>query len=185
MHTYVILLRGINVGGKNKISMSELTTRLEEMGFSNVRTLINSGNVVLKSQLSKAATIAKIEDMLPKKFTLDSSIIRICALDQKTYKKVVDQAPKEFGTDNEKYRYYVLFLMGVSSSEAMEQIEAKEGVDTAWKGDHAIYFRLPSIKSPDATKSHLNKIIQKPIYKAVTMRNWNTTTKLLNMLEEK
>lgn len=182
MNTYVILLRGINVGGKNKISMAELKLHLEKIGFTNVVTLINSGNVVLHSNFDAKTTVEKIEDMLPKKFKLDSTIIRIAALDHKAYKRVVDQAPKEFGKDNENYRYYVLFLMGVNAKEAMQQIDVREEVDAAWKGDFAIYYRLPSLASKNATKSHLNKIAQKPIYQSVTMRNWNTTTKLLELL---
>ncbi|HUE97752.1 MAG TPA: DUF1697 domain-containing protein [Anaerolineales bacterium] len=114
MKTYVILLRGINVGGKNKIPMAELKLFLEEQGFEDVVTYIQSGNVVLRSDLNAKTLGAKIENSLPKKFKLDSSVIKILALDRKTFKKVLAQAPKEFGKDDSKYRYYVLFLMGGS-----------------------------------------------------------------------
>lgn len=184
MNIYVILLRGINVGGKNKVSMVELKHHLEELGFSEVITFINSGNVIVQTKLNAKTSIEKIEGMLPKKFNLDSSIIRIAALDHKAYKKVLEQAPKEFGKDNENYRYYVLFLMGVTANEAMKEIDVREGVDAAWQGDYAIYYRLPSLKSPNATKSYLNKVAQKPLYQFITIRNWNTTTKLLELLEK-
>jgi uncharacterized protein (DUF1697 family) len=181
MNIYVILLRGINVGGKNKIPMAELKLCLEEQGFERVVTYIQSGNVVLWSDLEAEALSAKIEDMLPKKFKLNSSIIRVVALEYKTFKKIVMQAPKEFGKDNASYRYNVIFLMNISPSKAMEQIEARQGVDEVWQGDKAIYYRN---SIPNASKSRLSKITQQPIYQSVTIRNWNTTTKLLKLLEE-
>lgn len=183
MKTYVILLRGINVGGKNKIPMAELKQFLEEQGFEDVVTYIQSGNVVLRSDLHAKALSAKIENSLPRKVKLDSSVVKILALDGKTFKKVIAQAPKEFGKDDSKYRYYVLFLMGVRASAVMKEIDLRPGVDQAWQGDAAIYCRLPSLTSPDATKSYLNKLTQKPVYAAITMRNWKTTTKLLEILE--
>ena len=183
MKTYVVLLRGINVGGKNKISMAELKVFLEEQGFEDVVTYIQSGNVVLRSDLPAKTLGAKIEKSLPKKFKLDSSLIKIVALPQKTFKNVVAQAPKEFGKNNSKYRYFVLFLMGTRASKAMKEIDVREGIDKAWQGAAAIYYRLPSLTSPHATKSYLNKVAQKPIYAAITMRNWKTTTKLLEILD--
>ena len=174
-------MRGINVGGKNKIPMAELKLCLEEQGFESVVTYIQSGNVVLRSDLDAKALSSEIEDMLPRKFNLNSSIIRVVALEYKTFKKIVMQAPKEFGKDNASYRYNVIFLMNSSPSKAMEQIDAREGVDEVWQGDKAIYFRN---SIPNASKSHLSKITQQPIYQSITIRNWNTTTKLLKLLEE-
>ena len=181
MNAYVILMRGINVGGKNKIPMAELKLCLEELGFESVATYIQSGNVVLRSDLDAEALSAKIEDMLPKKFKLNSLIIRVVALEYKTFKKIVMQAPKEFGKDNVSYRYNVIYLMNFSPSEAMEQISVRQGVDEVWQGDKAIYYRN---SIPNATKSHLGKITQQPVYQSITIRNWNTTTKLLKLLEE-
>jgi uncharacterized protein (DUF1697 family) len=183
MKTYVILMRGINVGGKNKIPMAELKLFLEEQGFEDVVTYIQSGNVVLRSDLNAKTLSATIEKGLPKKFKLDSSVIKILALERKTFKKVVAQAPKEFGKDEGQYRYYVLFPMGTRVSKAIKEIDVREGIDKAWQGEAAIYYRLPSLTSPNATKSYLNKVAQKPIYAALTMRNWKTTTKLLAILE--
>src|SRR5215208_149202 len=154
MKTYVLLMRGINVGGKNKISMAELKLFLETQGCEDVVTYIQSGNVVLRSDLDAKTLSAKIEKSLPKKFKLDSSLIRIVALDRRTFKKVVAKAPKEFGKDNSQYRYYVLFLIGRRASQAIKEIEVREGVDQAWQGEAAIYYRLPSLTSPNATKSY-------------------------------
>ena len=181
MNAYVILMRGINVGGKNKIPMAELRLRLEELGgLEGVATYIQSGNVVLRSHLDAASLSAKIEDMLPKKFKLDSPTVRVVALEYRTFKTVVAQAPEDFGEDASSYRDNVIFLMDSDPAAAMQQIEAREGVDTVWQGDVAIYFRNSVL---NASKSRLSRITQRPIYRSITIRNWNTTTKLLEMLE--
>jgi len=184
MKRYVVLMRGINVGGKNKIPMRELKSYLEQHGFEDVITYINSGNVIVRSKLDAKTIGTQIEELLVKNFRLDSSIIRVVALDHEAFKRVVSDAPKEFGEDNTLYRYYILFLMGISSDEAMREISVHEGIDMAWQGKDVIYYRLPGVGQRDATRSHLNKITQKPhIYHAVTMRNWNTTQRILALLE--
>jgi uncharacterized protein (DUF1697 family) len=68
MTAYLVLLRGINVGGRNKVPMADLRAVLEDLGFSNVSTYIASGNVLLDSDLSAAKVASKIEDALPKAF---------------------------------------------------------------------------------------------------------------------
>jgi uncharacterized protein (DUF1697 family) len=65
MQGYIVLLRGINVGGKNKIPMTELKRCLEEAGCENVMTYIQSGNVILQSNLDAAGLSQKIEELLP------------------------------------------------------------------------------------------------------------------------
>ena len=173
-------MRGINVGGRNKIPMAELKLRLEELGFEGVAPYIQSGNVVLRSELDTETVTAKIEDMLPRRFTLDSPTIRVVAFEHETFKEIVMQAPADFGAAPASFRYNVVFLMDSNPAEAMQQIEVREGVDAAYQGEHAIYFRN---SKENASKSRLSRIAQQPIYSSITIRNWNTTTKLLELLE--
>jgi uncharacterized protein (DUF1697 family) len=180
MIDYVILMRGINVGGKNKIPMAELRLRLEELGFQGVETYIQSGNVVVRSDLDAEAVKASVEEMLPEQFDLDSSVVRVVAFAHETYRRIVSQAPEGFGEDSADYRYNVLFLMDYSPTNAMQEIDPREGVDAVWQGDFAIYFRNSRL---NASKSRLSRITQQPMYQSVTIRNWNTTTKLLELLE--
>ncbi|HSJ88446.1 MAG TPA: DUF1697 domain-containing protein [Anaerolineales bacterium] len=181
MKTYVILMRGINVGGKNKISMTELKTFLEEQGFAHVRTFIQSGNVILQSKLGAKTVRQKIEKGLPGKFKLDSSMIKVLALTSEQLQKIVDDKPKGFGDEPGKYHSDVVFLMGISADEAMKVFKPREGVDNVWQGDLAIYSQRLSAQR---TQSRLSKIIGTPAYQSMTIRNWNTTTKLLKILEE-
>jgi uncharacterized protein (DUF1697 family) len=179
MTKYVALLRGINVGGKNSIKMTDLKTCFEAIGFQAVTTYIQSGNVLFSADESDQAKLTElIEDALSKKFKYRS---RVVVRSQRQMKKVVVAAPKGFGSDPAAYRYDVFFLKEpLSAAEAMKSVSMKEGVDQAFAGTGVLYFsRLIS----KATQSHVNRIITSPIYQNMTIRNWNTTTKLLNMLE--
>ncbi len=181
MNTYVILIRGINVGGKNKIPMAELRLRLEEQGFENVITYIQSGNVILTSNLDAQTLGPKIETMLSEKFTLDSPAINVLALTRDQFQAVIDNKPEGFGEEPEKYHSDAIFLMGIESAHAMPAFSPREGVDRVWPGDGVIYSQRLSAQR---TKSRLNKIMASPVYKSMTIRNWNTTTKLLDLLRE-
>jgi uncharacterized protein (DUF1697 family) len=96
-------------------------------------------------------------------------------------KDIVAHAPTGFGSQPATYRYDVIFLKEpLTSSEAMQSVTIKEGVDQAFSGKGVLYFsRLTS----RATQSRLTRIISMPIYQSMTIRNWNTTTKLLSMME--
>jgi uncharacterized protein (DUF1697 family) len=175
---YVALLRGINVGGNNVIKMTDLRLSFTDMGFTQVETYIQSGNVVFSStQTNKARLIEMIEQTLSDAFRYESRVILLSAGE---LERVVAQAPGGFGKDTGQYRYDVLFVRDpLTTSEAREQVTTKRGVDTAHAGDHALYFRRLISK---AAQSHLSKLVQRPAYKHITIRNWNTTTKLLEMV---
>jgi uncharacterized protein (DUF1697 family) len=176
----VILLRGINVGGKNKLSMAVLKEALEELGCENVATYINSGNVVLDSRKSASTLGGEIEKVLPRKFKLDSELIRVLALSKAAYKKMVDGRPKGFGDQPGKYHSDAIFLMSGRVSDAVKVFDPREGVDELWPGKGVIYHQRLSTQR---TKSKLNRIMATPFYKEMTIRNWATTTKLLDMLD--
>src|SRR5215212_357045 len=97
MNTYVILIRGINVGGKNKVSMTGLKKCLEELRFSKVSTYIASGNVIVASDKPPHAIQAQIEKALPEHFKLDSEIIRVLVLTRNQLQAVIENKPKGFG----------------------------------------------------------------------------------------
>jgi uncharacterized protein (DUF1697 family) len=181
MHTYVILIRGINVGGKNTISMGELKACLEKLGCTNVITYINSGNVLVTSDKSPTLLKSLIEDALPKNFKLDSELIKIHVLTREQLSAVVKNKPKGFGEEPKKYYSDAIFLIDCSVEDAMSVFKPKEGVDKIWPGNGVIYSqRLGELR----TKSNLSRIVGTSVYKSMTIRNWNTTTKLLKMLEE-
>ena len=80
MTRYLVLLRGINVGGRNKVPMAALRELLESHGHTKVSTYIASGNVILSSDRSAAAIKRELEEALPKTFKLDSELIAVLVL---------------------------------------------------------------------------------------------------------
>jgi len=180
MNIYVVLLRGINVGGKNKIPMKDLKQFLEELGFTDVITYIQSGNVIMRSNLDAKTLGKKIEENLPRKFALDSSTVKILVLTRDQLQAVIDNKPKGFGEQPEKYYSDAIFLMDIALADAMSVFSPKEGVDSVWPGDGVIYSQRLGVMR---TKSRLNRIIGTPFYQSMTIRNWATTTKLLDMVK--
>lgn len=177
---YVALLRGINVGGNNIIKMTLLKACIEGLGFENVATYIASGNVLFESAEKDIAKLeATIEKALSKTFEYDS---RVVVVSEDELREAVKKAPRGFGADPAKYRYDVLFLKEpLSAKEAMKSVEIRDGVDKAWPGKKVLYFsRLIS----KVVQSKISKLAGMPVYKSMTIRNWNTTTKLLALLDK-
>ena len=180
MNQYLVLLRGINVGGKNIIKMADLKASFEEMGFSNVVTYIQSGNVLVQSdEKDKTVLTTRIEKGLSKRFNFEAKVVVIA---QKELAGIVKSAPEGFGEEEKKFRYDVIFLKEpLTPKEAIQNVKVREGVDTAHAGKQALYFsRLIS----RASQSYLTKIIGMPVYQNMTIRNWNTTTKLLELFSK-
>ena len=180
MTRYVALLRGINVGGKNLIPMPGLKAAFEADGFGDVRTYIQSGNVLFSAPTaSNADLVRRIERMLGKAF--EHYPASVVLRSQAQMRKVVDEAPKLFGSQPEKYRYDAIFLKApLTSKTAIKEVELKEGVDQCWAGTGVLYHsRLVS----KVTSSRINRIVGRPIYQQMTIRNWNTTTKLAALLD--
>lgn len=176
---YVALLRAINVGGKNIIKMAALREQFEALGYTAVTTYIQSGNVVFTSKTTnREALTTTIESALGAAFGYDSKVVVVSA---KELREIVAGAPLGFGKEPTRYRYDVLFVRRpLTGPAALTEIEAAPGVDDVHAGSGALYFRRLIAKS---TKSRLPKIVQKPVYKSLTIRNWNTTTKLLAMTD--
>ena len=180
MPGYVALLRGINVGGKNLIKMPALKACFEANGFADVTTYIQSGNVVFASPETRAAGLTqRIEEMLAGTFGYQATVV---VRNRAQMRAVVERAPKGFGTQPATYRYDVIFLkQPLTSKVAMKSVPTTPGVDEAHAGAGVLYF---SRLIEEASQSRLNKIVSSPIYPNVTIRNWNTTTKLSSMLSE-
>ena len=178
MTRYVALLRGINVGGNNMVPMAGLKACFEVHKLRDVTTYIQSGNVLFAAQANDPSTLTKrIEQALVKTFGF---AIPVVVRSSEQMQSTVKRAPKGFGTTPDAYRYDVIFLKApLTADEAIAGVPAKPGVDLVWPGDAVLYFsRLTS----RAAESQLNKLVGKPIYRSMTIRNWNTTTKLAAMV---
>jgi uncharacterized protein (DUF1697 family) len=182
MNTFVILVRGINVGGANKVPMADLRKCLEDLGFAKVSTYINSGNVILESDKDAENVKALIEEALPKNFSLNQEIIKVLVLSLRQLKAVINKKPKGFGDEPDKYYSDAIFLIDIDAAEAMKVFAPRDGVDKVWPGDEVIYSqRLGELR----TKSRLNKIVGTSAYKSMTIRSWKTTTKLVEIMKSR
>jgi uncharacterized protein (DUF1697 family) len=182
MARYVALLRGINVGGKNLIPMPALKAAFEEDGFEDVRTYIQSGNVVFSTGTSKQAELTRrIEQMLRGTFGHYEASVALRSRAQ--MRSIVERAPDGFGSEPTLYREDVIFLMSSLTARAVvASVPIKEEVDRIWAGTGVVYFsRLTS----RAAQSRLSRVVSMPIYKSMTIRNWNTTTKLAELVDAK
>lgn len=162
------------------ISMVALRACFEEAGFADVATYIQSGNVLFTPRMVKtAAELTKnLEVLLSSAFNYQATVV---VRDAKQMKDIVRKAPKGFGTKPDHYRYDVTFLKEpLKASEALKVWPMKEGVDAVAAGPGVIYTSRLIAK---VTQSKMNRIVALPIYKSMTIRNWNTTTKLLALMD--
>jgi uncharacterized protein (DUF1697 family) len=122
----------------------------------------------------------RIEEMLAESFDYIPTVV---VRSRKQMRSIVDGAPVGFGSRPTEYRYDVFFLKEpLTAKRAIGQVPTNPAVDTAHAGIGVLYFSRPIAK---ATQSRLNRIISSPIYPSVTIRNWNTTTKLLSLMDER
>jgi uncharacterized protein (DUF1697 family) len=159
--------------------MPALKACFEEHGFTDVATYIQSGNVLFQSSESKVEKLTtEIEKLLSKEFGYESRVV-VVSHDQ--LKNAVKRAPKGFGSKPAEYRYDVIFLKApLTAAEAMKSIATKDGVDEAAAGKGVLYFSRLIAR---ASSSYLSRIVGQPVYKSMTIRNWNTTTKLLALMD--
>jgi len=178
MTRYLVLLRGINVGGRNPVPMARLREVLEELRYADVLTYIASGNVILRSTRGPDRIKREIEAALPTAFTLHSEIVAVLVLTAAELRAVVDNRPKGFGDEPDRYHSDVVFLMGIDATAAMAAFDPRPDVDTVWPGDGVIYSQRVSA---ERTRSRLSRIVASPMYQSMTIRSWATTTRLADL----
>ena len=175
---YVALLRGINVGGRNKVAMADLREVFEAGGHTPVSTYIQSGNVLFGSDRPAASLEDELEGLLEQRFGVPLVVV-VRSLRQ--LRNVVEKAPAGFGEHPDTYHSDAVFLKGpLTSRQAMKVVELREGVDRAWPGTGVLYFERLTERR---TQSRMNRIMGTPEYRRMTIRSWRTTTTLLGLLD--
>jgi uncharacterized protein (DUF1697 family) len=161
--------------------MADLRATLEAIGLQRVRTYIQSGNVVFDAPkgMACAATLEpRLETELEQRFGFPIAVVvRSCA----ELRAIVADAPHGFGSSPATHLCDVVFLKpGLSVERAIAVVATREGVDRAWPGTSVVYFeRLAARRS----ESRLARIMGTPEYRSMTIRNWNTATKLVALLD--
>ena len=173
MSEWVVLLRGINVGGIN-IKMADLRVALTSAGFTDVRTVLATGNVLLDSPLTAAAVKAQVENTLAKAFSYQAWVV---VLDVPTLRAIVESYP--FDAEREGWHPYVVF--GSDDSHLTELSALADELDPELEriaeGNSVLYW---VVRKGSTTDSTFGKATAKAKYKATTTtRNVRTLVKIL------
>ena len=170
---YAAFLRGINVGGKTIVSMATIKVALVDLGMSNVRTYINSGNVTFSTPASDSQKIgARIEKALEERTGMP---IKVLVMDHKSLKKLVDAIPRNWVDDATMRTYVLLLWKELDDGKILERLPVRAGVDNVRYAPGAVIWQ---VDRKDIAKSRMNRIIGTPYYKQITIRSANTVRKI-------
>lgn len=175
---YIALLRGINVGGNNKIDMKMLKQAFEQVGMNDVVTYINTGNVIFSNnELSKAELSGVLEKVIEDVFGLQ---IKVVVRSVEDVGRIINAIPDTWKNDKDM-KSDVMFLWDeIDDESVLENLVTKPNIDTVKYVPGAIIW---SVDKKNLTKSGMSKIIGSKIYKQVTVRNVNTTRKIFELMQ--
>lgn len=177
---YLALLRGINVGGRSLIKMADLRACFETSGFQDVSTYIQSGNVIFSAVApsSKQELKQRIETALQEQFGMS---ILVAVFTHHDWQTIVQQAPKWWGERQDWKHNLLIMLDPVPVDRVLAGIGSiKPDIESIEAGNGVLYQSM-SLKLFGRTTT--GKLASQPIYKQMTIRNYNTTKKLLALLE--
>ena len=174
---YVALLRGVNVGGKGIVSMAALAETFRRLGFGDVRTYLNSGNVIFSSP---GAPAPKLTERIERAIAEDTGLpVSVLVLDDAAVRSIAAALPASWVTDA-TVRTDVLFLWpDVDEPGVLERLPRNPEVDEVRYTPGAVIWR---IERANANRSRETRLVGTPLYKRMTIRNANTTRKLHELL---
>lgn len=179
MKTYIALLRAINVGGHRKIKMADLRNMFEYMGFEEVKTYIQSGNVVFKSALTDTEKLANsIEKEINKVFGHDVTVM-ICTPDE--FEALLNKNPFD-GMDEDPYRLYITFFRNKPSSSMQIELTEKSNEFEKFEFVNGVLFSLINKKSGQK-EMFSNQFVEKSTGTPATTRNRKSVTKILALAQ--
>ena len=179
MKRYIAFLRGINISGKNKISMAELKKNFEELGFEEVKTYLNSGNVIFLSDEENIGKLTiQIETMIKEYFGFD---IPIFCISQEELEDILQNAPDWWGNENKEIYDNLIFITPPATfSDVFNEIgEPKEELEKIRNYKDVIFW---SFSRKDYQKTNWwSKTASTNISGKLTIRTANTVRKLAKM----
>ena len=179
MKRYVALLRGINISGKNKVSMSELKIGFESLGFEAVKTYLNSGNVIFSSYKDDISSLSsQIETMTRDQFGLD---VPTFVISQEDLENIIHNAPNWWHSGNKEIYDNLIFIMpSATFSEVLAEIgEPRKELEKIANYKEAIFW---SFSRKDYQKTNWwPKTASVNIRNKLTIRTANTVKKIVKM----
>jgi len=175
---YIALLRGINVGGKNKIDMKLLKQTFERVGMNDVVTYINTGNIIFSyKSISKTELSCILEEAIHNDFGL---LIKVVVRSFDDIRGIINAIPDTWKNDKDM-KSDVLFLWDeIDDESVLMNLVIKPNIDTVKYIPGAILW---SVEKKNVTKSGMSKINGSKIYKQVTVRNVNTARKIYELMQ--
>ena len=174
---YVALLRGINVGGNSQVEMSRLKTVFEKLGFSEVSTYINSGNVIFSSnKLTEVKLASAIEKGIEDEFGFN---VHVIVRTKGYFKQILKELPDSWQNDK-AMKCDVMFLWEeIHNPDILNELMIKPDIEDVKYVSGAIIWR---VDRKNAAKSGALKLMGTPLYKKLTIRNCNTVRKLYSLM---
>lgn len=176
---FVALLRGVNVGGNNMISMKALKQSFESLGYPHVSTYINSGNIIFTSDQTDARKLeTEIEAMLVREYQLESKVV-VRTLDEMA--KLVKSLPPGWSQESD-WRYNVIFLRHtIDSKKVLGELPAKSEIEEVVYRPGTLLW---SAQVSALARSNMVKLSSRKLYREMTVRNLNTTKKLYELMKK-
>ena len=180
MIRYALLVRGINVGGKNKVVMAQLRQELTELGLENVATYINSGNIFFNSIVPRTKLIENLQAFFERRYPFIQSFSLLSLED---YEEELRNLPDWW--NHEMARKDVLFYTeSLDVDQVIEKVNSLELEDEVVHfGKLGIFWGKFSEESYYATAYHKN-LLKMPFYRNITIRNAKTFDKIGQMLKK-
>jgi uncharacterized protein (DUF1697 family) len=174
MEKYIALLRGVNVGGKNKVSMPSLKAAFEEAGFSEVGTYINSGNIIFSAEEDDIVVLQqKCRQAIMDAFHLD---IAVAVLSAKDLSEALDHAPAWWDRDSGSKHNAIFVIAPANPDSIIESVgRLKPEYEQVSHYGRIIFWSAPL---ETFSRTRWSKIVSTPAYGSVTIRNANTARKL-------
>lgn len=169
---FIVLLRGVNVGGNRKVQMKVLKEMMESLGYSNVSTYLNSGNLILESPEERQDVQKTVETALAKRYEFDIPILVKTVAEMK---KIAEAIPEDWQNDESNKTDVAYLFPEIDTVKILDELPVKrEYIDIRYvKG--ALYWR---IDRENYNKSQLNKLVGHRYYHLMTIRNVNTARRL-------
>ena len=181
MARYALLVRGINVGGKNKVVMAELCQELTELGLEKVETYINSGNIFFTSTGPKAQLVEKLEAFFEIHYPFIQSF---SLLSQEDYEAELENMPAWWTKDLAR-KDFLFYTEGLDVDQVITTVESLELKDEVVHfGKLGIFWGKFSEESYSKTAYH-KYLLKIPFYRHITIRNAKTFDKIGQMLKTK
>lgn len=178
--TYVALLRGINVGGKKKIAMDRLRTAFEGVGMADVRTYINSGNVVFDVARTRRSELTSLlERAIESEFDVP---VKVLVKDRKAIKLIRDAIPASWRDDATMRCYVLLLWKDIDKPAIVESLSINDDIDDVKYVPGAVIWR---VDRDVLTRSGMMKLPRTDLYRSMTIRNCNTVRKLDELMSQR